>query len=143
MIVFIITYSSTGAVIPRLTLSLALDRPIILSYFFPTLSTWILHTKDTKTLGRLVDKGPFLLPQETRRLFPRSTAIPGENRARNFKRNVCVISAERFSALLYRGPSISVPYSLTLGAHAQRGLQYLGRSVCLSVGLSVSAKLTS
>ena len=31
---------------------------------------------------------------------------------------------------------------LTLGAHAQRGLQYLGLSVCLSVCLSVKSHLT-
>ena len=33
--------------------------------------------------------------------------------------------------------------SLTLGAHAQRGLQYLGLCVCLSVCLSVKSHLTS
>ena len=31
---------------------------------------------------------------------------------------------------------------LTLGAHAQRGLQYLGLSVCLCVCLSVKSHLT-
>ena len=32
--------------------------------------------------------------------------------------------------------------SLTLGAHAQRGLQYLGLSVCLSLCVSVKSHLT-
>ena len=37
----------------------------------------------------------------------------------------------------------SVPFSLlTLGAHAQRGLQYLGLCVCLSLCLSVKSHLT-
>ena len=33
--------------------------------------------------------------------------------------------------------------SLTLGAHAQRGLRYLGLCVCLCVCLSVKSHLTS
>ena len=39
-------------------------------------------------------------------------------------------------------PAGSLPLLLTLGAHAQRGLQYLGLSVCLSVCLSFCVSVT-